>query len=200
MLGKWPIPNKLPGKVAPAGGLWIRRVLVRAQEGQYGRRKRGRFYFGLVARRPAPKLTGCHAPSDDNWGARINSPAEKFPAVAVVNGKLYLAGGLNAGVVSSDASVYDPVKGQWTSLPPMSVARYAATAVGLNGLLYVIAGLDAFGPVTTEVYNPATNTWRTVTGMPTARWSPGAGAINGKLYAVGGNGGITLQTTEVYTP
>jgi hypothetical protein len=34
MLGKWPIPNKLSGKVAPARGLWIRRVLVRAQEGQ----------------------------------------------------------------------------------------------------------------------------------------------------------------------
>jgi hypothetical protein len=26
MLGKWPIPNKLSRKVAPAGGLWIRRV------------------------------------------------------------------------------------------------------------------------------------------------------------------------------
>ena len=34
MLGKWPNPNKLSGKIAPAGGLWIRRVLVRAQEGQ----------------------------------------------------------------------------------------------------------------------------------------------------------------------
>jgi hypothetical protein len=34
MLGKWPNPNRLPGKVAPAAGLWIRRVLVRAQEGQ----------------------------------------------------------------------------------------------------------------------------------------------------------------------
>ena len=34
MLGKWPIPNKLSTKPAQAGGLWIRRVLVRAQEGQ----------------------------------------------------------------------------------------------------------------------------------------------------------------------
>jgi NAD-dependent dihydropyrimidine dehydrogenase PreA subunit len=25
---KWPFPNKLPEKLAPAGGLWIRRVLV----------------------------------------------------------------------------------------------------------------------------------------------------------------------------
>jgi hypothetical protein len=30
--------------------LWIRRVLVRAQEGQYGRRMRGRFCCGLVLR------------------------------------------------------------------------------------------------------------------------------------------------------
>src|SRR5918994_4634115 len=34
MLGKWPNPNKLSEKSAWAGGLWIRRVLVRAQEGQ----------------------------------------------------------------------------------------------------------------------------------------------------------------------
>ena len=34
MLGKWPNPDKLSGKLAPARGLWIRRVLVRAQEGQ----------------------------------------------------------------------------------------------------------------------------------------------------------------------
>jgi hypothetical protein len=34
MLRKWPNPNKLSEKSAWAGGLWIRRVLVRAQEGQ----------------------------------------------------------------------------------------------------------------------------------------------------------------------
>jgi hypothetical protein len=34
MLGKWPIPNRLSEISAWARGLWIRRVLVRAQEGQ----------------------------------------------------------------------------------------------------------------------------------------------------------------------
>jgi hypothetical protein len=34
MLGKWPNPNKLSEKSAWARGLWNRRVLVRAQEGQ----------------------------------------------------------------------------------------------------------------------------------------------------------------------
>src|SRR5829696_1170195 len=51
MLGKWPFPNKLSGKVAPAGGLWIRRVLVRAQEGQWLPRQREPFCLGLVLQR-----------------------------------------------------------------------------------------------------------------------------------------------------
>ena len=34
MLRKWPFPNKLSEMSAWATGLWIRRVLVRAQEGQ----------------------------------------------------------------------------------------------------------------------------------------------------------------------
>jgi N-acetylneuraminic acid mutarotase len=84
----------------------------------------------------------------------------------------------------------------------MTVARYEATAVGLNGLLYVMGGYNGIEPLTTvEMYNPATKTWRTVSGMPTARWSAGAGAINGKLYAVGGNGGVaSLAVNQVYTP
>src|SRR6266542_2486143 len=89
-------------------------------------------------------------PATNSWGSRISAPSQKFPAVAAVNGKLYLAGGFNAGVVSSDASSYDPATGEWTSLPPMSVARYAATAVGVNGLLYVMGGYTAFAtPLTT---------------------------------------------------
>jgi hypothetical protein len=55
MLGKWPIPNKLSVTVAPAGRLWIRRVLVhpkrwpsaRAQEGQWPVRKHRPFSLGL---------------------------------------------------------------------------------------------------------------------------------------------------------
>ena len=83
----------------------------------------------------------------------------------------------------------------------MAVPRYQATAVAMNGLLYVIGGYNGSDPVhTAEVYDPTTNRWRTLTGMPTRRWSPGAAAINGKLYAVGGDDGDTAWITEVYTP
>jgi hypothetical protein len=83
----------------------------------------------------------------------------------------------------------------------MSVARYWATAVGLNGRLYVIGGYDGNAAVATvEEYDPAARRWRTLAGMPTARWSPGAGAIGGKVYAIGGGGDSSLAVTQVYTP
>ena len=47
MLGKWPIPNKLSEMPAWAGGLWIRRVLVRAQEGQWPVQEHRPFFLGL---------------------------------------------------------------------------------------------------------------------------------------------------------
>jgi len=47
MLGKWPFPNKLSEMLAWAGGLWIRRVLVRAQEGQL--ETRSELGFGRVS-------------------------------------------------------------------------------------------------------------------------------------------------------
>jgi hypothetical protein len=52
MLGKWPIPNKLSKMSAQAGGLWIRRVLVRAQEGQLGRPNATSVASGLRASQP----------------------------------------------------------------------------------------------------------------------------------------------------
>jgi N-acetylneuraminic acid mutarotase len=122
--------------------------------------------------------------------------------MAAVNGKLYMGGGRStSGSSMTAADVYDPATGLWSALPPMTVARYWATAVGLNGKLYVIGGYNGIEPVTTvEVYDPATNRWRTVSGMPTARWSLGAGAINGKVYAVGGGGNVTQAINQVYTP
>jgi N-acetylneuraminic acid mutarotase len=121
--------------------------------------------------------------------------------MAVVNGKLYLAGGHNQfGSPVSALSVFDPATRQWTSLATL-LPRYWATAVGLNGLLYVMGGYSGNGPVGwSEVYNPATNTSRTLIDMPTARWSPGSGVINGKVYVVGGQGDVTMTTNEVYTP
>ena len=122
--------------------------------------------------------------------------------MAVVNGKLYLAGGQDqSGSLTNAVSVYDPATGQWTTLPSMGTLRRSAAATGLNGLLYVMGGYSGVGPVVwAEVYNPAAGSWRTLTDAPTGRGSPGAGAINGKIYVVGGQADTTVATNQAYTP
>ena len=97
---------------------------------------------------------------------------------------------------------YDPVTRLWKTLPSMAVPRHGATAVSVNGQLYVIGGVDAMSlkVTTVEVYDPATSQWRKVTGMSTPRSALGAGAHNGRIYAVGGVGQTTLGTTEAYLP
>src|SRR5262249_50879143 len=138
----------------------------------------------------------------NSWQSLAYARTVQSPAMAAIDGKVYLVGGLEGGLVNTRADVYDPRSNVWSGLPPMKVARYAATAVGLNGLLYVIGGYTAnAAPVpSVEVYNPTTNTWRTVSDMPTARFWVGSGAVGGKVYAVGGHGTGPLTTTEAYTP
>jgi N-acetylneuraminic acid mutarotase len=148
-------------------------------------------------------LAGLYAydPVANRWGSRITAPVLRFPAIAAVNGKLYLAGGQDHGSPSNALSVYDPATGKWTTLPVMGTSRYSATATSLNGLLYVTGGYNGSGFVGwAEVYNPATATWRTVTFEPTGSASPGSGAISGKIYVVGGQADATVATNLAYTP
>ena len=121
-------------------------------------------------------------PATNSWTTRT-APASLhfYPAGAVVNGKLYVVGGTTNGTrplnLSQTLEVYDPGTGSWTTLAPAPTARYGATAVGLNGQLYVFGGLDGFEDAftTVEVYSPSSNSWRTLSSMPTARGYLAAG-------------------------
>ena len=91
--------------------------------------------------------------------------------VAVINGKIYAAGGLSGSTHVNRLTVYDPAVNSWTTLAPMSVARDHLTAAALEGTLYATGGrFTDIVPATgaTEIYNPATNSWSTAASMLTA--------------------------------
>jgi N-acetylneuraminic acid mutarotase len=128
-------------------------------------------------------------------------------ALAVLDGKVYGAGGL-PGERENDFAVYDPERDVWTSLPPMPTPRNHATAVALNGKIYVIGGFTgatlAMLP-TVEEYDPGTSTWTERAAMPSARASIASVAGNGAIYVLGGeinpsrSSGIFSQI-EAYDP
>lgn len=92
------------------------------------------------------------------------SPNDRTSSAASVelNGKVYCFGG--RGVNSSGAAVsyrreseyYDTVTDTWTVIPKLLVGREAATAVALDGKLYVIGGRTSNGEksVRVDVYTP----------------------------------------------
>jgi len=146
--------------------------------------------------------TSCAGPT------RTADPTERITAVAeVVNGKMYVVGGMTLRESLRSVDVYDPAADTWASAEAMPTDRSMAASAVLNGCIYVIGGRKPEGGVlaTVEKYDPAENTWTSCRDMPTPRWGHAAVAASGKIFAFGGITGVgdnrrTLDVVEVYDP
>lgn len=128
---------------------------------------------------------------------------------AVTGGKLYLLGGLQAGVTSNPPErdavlVYDPATDTWDgSLATMPTARSGLAAAAVNGIVYAIGGThNGTASTAVEAYDPATDSWSSKTPMPTTRSGASAAVVNGTIYLIGGadSAGTLLATVEAYDP
>ena len=145
------------------------------------------------------------------WVTKTPMPVPRSSVMAAsIEGKLYVAGGINtpvSGFTPLDLlELYDPVTDTWITKAPMHDARDAAGSAVIGNKLYVAGGQSAAGDTATlEVYDPLTDTWTTKASMPTARRWPSVEAIGGQLYVVGGTQDIpgpvsVFATLEVYDP
>jgi N-acetylneuraminic acid mutarotase len=143
------------------------------------------------------------------WWYRVaDMPTPRsYTAAGVMNGKLYVAGGMTTGGETSTLTgvleIYDPASDSWTPGAPMGTPRQGAAAGVIGNLLYVAGGRDATSySGVLESYNPDTNTWTTRNPMPTLRNQAAAAVWNGKLYVMGGENASsgTLDTLQVYDP
>jgi N-acetylneuraminic acid mutarotase len=132
--------------------------------------------------------------------------ARGYPAAAVINNVLYVAGG-NNGHETPTLQAYNPSTNAWTALADMPSGRYQGDgAAVINGQLYVPGGWDnsySFLPHSDLfVYDPATNTWASRASMPLLSGCGASAAINGKLYVTTPcNGYSGVQTfLHVYDP
>lgn len=94
--------------------------------------------------------------------------------------------------------------GQWTTIDSLNTPRYGATAVTLNGKIYVFGGSTTGGIIlnTVEVFDPASGTWNDseVPPFQIPRVDAAAAVLNGKIYLTGGLSGSNeyLDAVEVY--
>jgi len=110
------------------------------------------------------------------------------PAVAFVEGKLYVLGGERAGHALRDVERYDPATNSWEAVPPMPTGRIRAGAVACGGFLYVVGGLDGSRPLrTVERFDPRTGAWESLPPMHRPRYACALAVQPGnRLLAFGG--------------
>ncbi len=138
-----------------------------------------------------------------SWTTAANMTTQRSEVTgAVLNGKIYVIGGINATGKSIDTvEVYDPGTDKWRNVSSLPERRDHAAAAADNGKLYVAGGYTDWKPSDKLfIYDLSTNKWQEGKPMPTARGALTSEFINGTLYAIGGNSTQPLNTTEAYNP
>ena len=141
------------------------------------------------------------------WGKRASlAEPNSEMAVAYLDGKIYVVGGYPSTRKSVDTvQAYDVATDKWTLTTPYPTTINHASAVGLDGLLYVIGGQTNAGGrrdkaryiAAVHSYDPKTGKWTPRAPMPTARSAMAHEVIDGKLYVAGGRplGATTSPST-----
>jgi N-acetylneuraminic acid mutarotase len=120
-------------------------------------------------------------------------------STALIQGKIYAAGGVVGAATVRNTAAYDPVGNSWTALALMPVGRNQTAAASDGRRMYVFGGRDGGVGLTNgfndvQVYDPKTNTWKWdkdgVSGLPPlpqARGGMGKAVFfQGELFVFGG--------------
>ena len=86
----------------------------------------------------------------------------------------------------------------------MPTSKGALTANFVNGIFYVLGGVNEFGVSDSNfAYNPNNGEWTEKASLPTAGEHLASAVVDGKLYVVGGRaGGIgsNFDANDMYDP
>jgi N-acetylneuraminic acid mutarotase len=149
-------------------------------------------------------------PQTNQWRERSRGPEGlTHQGIAVLNGKIYLAGGFAGGhhtLPSSSVFSYEPAIDKWQKLAPLSEVRGAIAMAAVGGKIHAVGG-RIMGEMGTnavhEVYDPATNSWSKAAPPPTSRDHAGIFVVDGKIHLIGGRTGESTENVglhDIYDP
>lgn len=131
-------------------------------------------------------------PATNKWTTKAPMPTRRGGgAAAVVDGKIYVAGGRPPG--GADFAVYDPKADRWTRLANLPTQRNHLAADAIDGKIYVVGGRFEGGfrsqrTDAVEVFDPKTNQWSKRRPMLRPRGGVNGSAANGCFHLFGGEG------------
>ena len=129
--------------------------------------------------------------------------ARAYATCGVVDGKLYVLGGLsNCNATQStlaNLDVYDPATDSWTQRAPSVQPQFRRPVASVNGQLYLVGSSGDLNQVATnslDRYDPGSNTWSSMPAMATGRIVPAVCSAGTSIYVFGG----FARSTTAITP
>ncbi|MDC7231752.1 MAG: kelch repeat-containing protein [Spirochaetales bacterium] len=139
---------------------------------------------------------------------RLTLPEESRAghAQVVLEGEIWLIGGLGIPFVTDSVISYNPATGEWTERKSLPYRLDFPAAEVVNGKIYVIGGKTPFPnepvPYTLE-YDPARDSWHEKKSMDIPRYLHDTAVLDGRIYVFGGQnikgGEIDMSVLE-YNP
>jgi N-acetylneuraminic acid mutarotase len=122
--------------------------------------------------------------------APLPSARSRTNGAAVINGKIYVSGGLDSTSynLTKTLFIYNPATNSWTRGADMPHRTYGGVSGVINGKLYVVTTplVDApSGMSRMYRYDPATNKWTSLAGTIYPHFGGTGGVASGKFYIVG---------------
>jgi N-acetylneuraminic acid mutarotase len=141
----------------------------------------------------------------DNWPG--DSAGTILPGgFAVANNKLYILGGFNINVASTNQIwQFDPnaaAGSRWTQMVNTPEGIMYAPTTTIGGIIYVGGASDYSGGTVIDTtnsfsFNPASNTLGTIAAIPRATGETRALNVGGQMYVIGGGRVAPNPSTEV---
>ena len=136
----------------------------------------------------------------DEWTKLPVYTAEFFAMTSLTN-QLLLAGGADLnGKPTNQIATFDHDTNKWTHPhPPMTIARYASTAVCYNNHIIVAGGSDDQGRISSvEVLDTTSRRWYIAEPLPNPQSELKSTLVGDTLYLMGGRRDCTGPTKVVH--
>lgn len=137
---------------------------------------------------------------DDNWSKTVELSARMVVAEScMVNGELYIVGGIRQTGFSYSIQKYDATNRIWSTVSDfdMKIKGYSIVVVG--GKIYIVGGYtDGVYQNTVQVYNTETNEWSYLPQMLNRREGAATLYTDNKLYVFGGRNALGIVSSYEY--
>lgn len=155
----------------------------------------------LTSSAEAVKLAPRKLQPASTWRTLPDAPTARLMAAGtVLDGKIWIFGGLRAGEVLDTVESFDPNTGDWQTEPSLPIPLHHAVAATFRGEVVVIGGAtDNIAQGSNKVFALRDGRWAELPSLTHGRASPAAAAVGDKLVVTGGqNNKEIVPQTEVF--